>query len=1116
MFLWNRLFLTKFLASPDTTTETEIKFLNPYLDQICTRIINGSLRMKQVYVGVEAVTCLLISRLSLNRVGTRYKTRGIDDYGNVANFVETNQVLFYGVQGQGNQRESKISSFTQIRGSIPVYWAQPGLNAGAHKIYFTRKNPLDLNDCQVNKFAAKKHFDLLEKLYPNKSFVALNLVKQTPGGEREISNEFVRCLAEEGQRVKHIALDLHAHKNRDLGMEQLIHNHSELIDATNVIVRTNCIDCLDRTNGAQKIIGLKVLELKQLPSLSIVEKNRFASFLAEFKRMWLENGDNLSVIYAGTAAMGTGSKMTELHKSVTRTLRNNFMDGDKEYVMKILSGAQNEDTKMSVSSNNYNNNGHIGIPPFTRMLLGNTFESNDYQKLKILKNNVEKFSNDRKLRIAIGSFNVNALEEFNQLKVEDWLNWHNLDSSKKFENYVALYDFQQVNEADLGFVAGDVLKVLVNPGNASSEWLSGTNTRTNQSGIFPRNYTKLKLKTYKAIYDFSGQTQADLTFLTSDEIVPTNKDGGEWWEGYRLEDPEQRIGTFPASYVMSNDLETVDLSDSPDLIVLGFQEICDLSAQNIYQSGDDNAKNWLRKFTQHFEASGEYVFVTQDQLVGIALFVFVRKHLVPQMKDVGIAKVRTGAGGYAGNKGAVCATITIYSTSICFICAHLAAGEKNVVNRNNDVSEIARKLKFDNIYHLNNDSNNLNIENEHEYVFWLGDFNYRIDLSKNEAESTILQEDWCKLQSHCQLLQQRKKEAVFKGFYEGELNFKPTYKYDKNTDVYDTSDKQRVPSWTDRILWKRDTRYNQRSLRLSKPFSHGRILHYAPGNIKLSDHRPILAIFDLDVVDIDHNMKREFLNREYINFCRAEEKNIILPNFNPINPAAMIQRQHSSPTNSIRPIAAAVNSNNSPEENNPRRTTKGPARPPPPRRPPPPNFNNKTATLPALMPASAILAPSRPSEMPVRNANSLPRSQPMVPVPTRSNSMQQPMQPVACQPQAPVRAIQANSVGNAATNGVVTPKPVQPLIPTRTVSNTPIIPQRSSRGPSPLAPSPANSNTTMLSPQNSFPNSFSTNFNTEPSTLSNPFAQVGESSGVTPMIPVRKSSKENNNMDPWS
>ena len=43
----------------------------------------------------------------------------------------------------------------------------------------------------------------------------------------------------------------------------------------------------------------------------------------------------------------------------------------------------------------------------------------------------------------------------------------------------------------------------------------------------------------------------------------------------------------------------------------------------------------------------------------------------------------------------------------------------------------------------------------------------------------------------------------FRGFTEGRLTFAPTYKFDPFSDDYDTSEKMRIPAWTDRVLWRR-------------------------------------------------------------------------------------------------------------------------------------------------------------------------------------------------------------------------------------------------------------------------------------------------------------------------
>jgi hypothetical protein len=72
----------------------------------------------------------LVSRRSRFRAGTRYFRRGIDHEGHVANFNETEQLLMVeddvpigGSQPAGGEFGTQLS-FVQIRGSVPVFWAE--------------------------------------------------------------------------------------------------------------------------------------------------------------------------------------------------------------------------------------------------------------------------------------------------------------------------------------------------------------------------------------------------------------------------------------------------------------------------------------------------------------------------------------------------------------------------------------------------------------------------------------------------------------------------------------------------------------------------------------------------------------------------------------------------------------------------------------------------------------------------------------------------------------------------------------------------------------------------------------------------------------------------------
>ncbi len=108
-FLWNHQFLGDFVSA-----RTEL----PAIDQWVTPLICGYVDCKRVNFAPDgpAVTLVLVSRRSRHRQGTRFYRRGIDSEHNVANFAETEEIILH--------PDGAVSSFVQVRGSIPVFWSQ--------------------------------------------------------------------------------------------------------------------------------------------------------------------------------------------------------------------------------------------------------------------------------------------------------------------------------------------------------------------------------------------------------------------------------------------------------------------------------------------------------------------------------------------------------------------------------------------------------------------------------------------------------------------------------------------------------------------------------------------------------------------------------------------------------------------------------------------------------------------------------------------------------------------------------------------------------------------------------------------------------------------------------
>jgi hypothetical protein len=91
-----------------------------------------------------------------------------------------------------------------------------------------------------------------------------------------------------------------------------------------------------------------------------------------------------------------------------------------------------------------------------------------------------------------------------------------------------------------------------------------------------------------------------------------------------------------------------------------------------------------------------YCLIASKQMVGIFLSVWVRRELVQNIGHLRVDSVGRGIMGRLGNKGCIAMSMTLHQTSVCFVCSHLASGEKegDEVRRNADVAEILKSTQF--------------------------------------------------------------------------------------------------------------------------------------------------------------------------------------------------------------------------------------------------------------------------------------------------------------------------------------------------------------------------------------------------------------------------------------
>lgn len=348
IFIWNMHLLEPILSLMAYLPIEQQQILERI--RIFANISKGYFGTSEITIPYGRFSVSVYTRLGRKKTGTRFNSRGLDDEGNVSIFGETEIII---------SSEKLCFSYVILRGSVPVFWEQQGIQIGYPRIQITRA-PI------ATQPSFERHFEALTEHHG--LIHVLNLLSTKEGSVELLLTEAFEYHLNNSTHSEQLSLtsfDLNKTLQNDqkYGLDSLSQYISRDIQVFGYfaafsdvetkrsqkgVFRVNCLDCLDRTNIAQDFIARNVADLffrnyligkefKQIDSI------RIQSIVS---RLFAENGDAISLIYAGTKALKTsitrnGSSgfsdyLSDFKKSATRLYCGNVTDKAKQEALDYI------------------------------------------------------------------------------------------------------------------------------------------------------------------------------------------------------------------------------------------------------------------------------------------------------------------------------------------------------------------------------------------------------------------------------------------------------------------------------------------------------------------------------------------------------------------------------------------------------------------------------------------------------------------------------------------------------------------------------------------------------------------------------------------------------------
>lgn len=858
-FVWNSNLISEISIFRGRLSDEERKIFDE--GKFYTTLIRGFVQ-REAFDNHSDSWMTIISRQDCRKIGPLFGPSCVDDEGNVANFVETELVVYTG---------ENLVSFAIVKGNVPLFW-KLDTHLLSTKIEFPRSE-------DASKHAFNRFFETLCSEY-NMVYVLDAL--STKGSQPELSERYANAIQELQTDSKELSVGYkkltysgslgNRLKGRNDYMSLLlqddqIHTALENYSANQFnfdewkqssrqlgVFLVNTLDSNDRANHVECKISEMILEY-------LFGTNFTPEVWSKHNILWLSNG----------AALG---KLSDTYNASIKTknktggLIGKFAEQSKKY-------AEQSKKYVSGGPNNINISSTGRQTQFDRLLGRKNKEVqvqlidpiHDYV-LEGLNKRRDEFTTNKDLSIYAVTFNVNAVMyngDLNELLFPEEETFNKYDliaialeevieltpskvmsidlSTRKFweRRFKDVLNNKHAKEYTLlrGEQLGGILLLIY----ASTETID--NIKNVESSVKKTGFKGISANKGGVGITFTFSTHSRICFVAS-HLAAGQSNSEERHQNYNtiasglsfkkcknIKDSDILIWMGDLNYRISLPNETVrkilkyrapsyavnyaninvnNPNNSGESIVSVDSRSPDNDSSSVFEEIDDVKKDFFDEGEKQIEKENELELETE-----LAEKDNIELKLDNELKGLENKHNDDSKGSEMSPKSNGSSKIIQIDNSTLKDNSKASTSSANLIKSDFTDGNNIKSNENLNGSKVFSDSSQERLNNSHT------------QLSVNEEQKNIEQ-----LFEYDQLNVQMANGQTFPFYDEMEIKFKPTYKFDKGTDYYDTSEKQRVPSWTDRIL----THTKNKRVTSLEQLRYNSIPQY-----KFSDHKPVYGIF---------------------------------------------------------------------------------------------------------------------------------------------------------------------------------------------------------------------------------------------------------------------------------